>query len=399
MARTLYGQQDSAAQKIQYGAVPAAVDTAGSEESLQLLDEVVIRKRFAVRMDKDTTFFAADSFTARKFDNLEELMRRIPGIRVAQDGSILYNGIPVKQVGIDGAPLVQMNPQKLLQLLRGRDVEELKIYTLETAVNQPGRFNERQEKGLDIRLKEAARHGYYGKLAAGTGSGAVAQWDQAADLSSFTADRKISAFIQSANTADQSAFAASELKGQAPGSLPRGRAANYTGGIYYDQKIGKKLSVGGYYSISRNTQHLQQQTKERSFLPSGQINTDAQSASESRMLTNTVSLQAAYSPDSVSQISLMLSAGTSSSGGAQQAYTSASNEAALPLSASRLSSSTTTQNPNAAGTLSCSRSFGSAGSLSSSFAANLSHSTARAEHSADIALLNSATAQQVRQQQ
>jgi hypothetical protein len=392
--QALYGQGDSVVRHI----LPDSTLTENdSDEGPLFLKEVVIRRRFAIKMDRDTTFFTADSFAARQFDNLEELMRRIPGMQVTKDGNILYNGLPIRQVGIDGTPLLNFDPKRLLQLLRGRDVDQLKIYNLETTADNPGRFRDRQEKGLDIRLKEEAKRGYYGKLAAGAGKGARTQWDQSADLSSFTDERKVSAYVLSANTADQSAFTATELPWQDISSLPRGTPGNSTAGIFYEKKINKSLSVSGNYSMNRNTQDVRVETTERRFLPSGIISTSAQAHSGIRALSNSITLQAGYVIDSHSYVSLVVNGGLSSSAGSDNISTATNNEDSL-ISSSRLTNTYKAQNPNAALVLSYNKRFRRAGSLTCSFVPNRSSSTARTEQYSNLDLVASGEVQQFNQQ-
>ncbi len=52
----------------------------------KLLAEVLIRTGSPIRIKGDTTIYTADSFKVRAGANVEDLLRRLPGIQVDKDG-------------------------------------------------------------------------------------------------------------------------------------------------------------------------------------------------------------------------------------------------------------------------------------------------------------------------
>ena len=65
----------------------------------KLLNEVVIQAtKNAIRMKGDTLVFQADSFAVRSNANLQELLKRLPGIEVDKNGRIKAQGKEVKTV-------------------------------------------------------------------------------------------------------------------------------------------------------------------------------------------------------------------------------------------------------------------------------------------------------------
>src|SRR4029077_17217713 len=67
------------------------------------LDTVLIKSHFApIIFKKDTVEFNARSFRTRPNARLEELLKKIPGVDVDDNGSITYNGKPVSKLLVDG---------------------------------------------------------------------------------------------------------------------------------------------------------------------------------------------------------------------------------------------------------------------------------------------------------
>ena len=68
----------------------------------KLLEEVIVKTGSPIKIKGDTTVYTADSFKVRAGANVEELLRKLPGIQVDKDGKITAMGEQVKKVLVDG---------------------------------------------------------------------------------------------------------------------------------------------------------------------------------------------------------------------------------------------------------------------------------------------------------
>ncbi len=84
----------------------------------QLLEEVVVRAGFAIRMRGDTLEYNADSFAVKPGSNVEELLKRLPGIEVEKDGKIKAQGQEVQKVLVDGDEFFSDDPGLAMKYLR-----------------------------------------------------------------------------------------------------------------------------------------------------------------------------------------------------------------------------------------------------------------------------------------
>ena len=58
----------------------------------KLLEEVIVKSGSPIKIKGDTTVYTADSFKVRAGANVEELLRKLPGIQVDKDGKITAMG-------------------------------------------------------------------------------------------------------------------------------------------------------------------------------------------------------------------------------------------------------------------------------------------------------------------
>jgi len=68
----------------------------------KLLQEVIIKTGSPIKIRGDTTVYTADSFKVSANANVEELLKKLPGIQVDKDGKIKAMGETVKKVLVDG---------------------------------------------------------------------------------------------------------------------------------------------------------------------------------------------------------------------------------------------------------------------------------------------------------
>jgi len=79
-----------------------------------LLQEVIVKQRIgAIRVKGDTTEYRADSFKVSANADVQELLRKMPGIQVNSKGEITAQGERVQKVLVDGEEFLTMTPQLL----------------------------------------------------------------------------------------------------------------------------------------------------------------------------------------------------------------------------------------------------------------------------------------------
>ncbi|HVZ57232.1 MAG TPA: TonB-dependent receptor [Chitinophagaceae bacterium] len=135
----------------------------------KILQEVVIRTGSAIRIKGDTTEFTADSFHVKDGATVEDLLKVLPGFTVNSKGEITAQGKRVDKVLVDGEEFFGDDPTVATQNLGAKIVDKVQIFDTKTDQDKlKGIGGGSDTKTLNIKLKEDAKKGYFGKLEAGT---------------------------------------------------------------------------------------------------------------------------------------------------------------------------------------------------------------------------------------
>nr|WP_121272206.1 outer membrane beta-barrel protein [Pedobacter schmidteae] len=128
----------------------------------KLLHEVVIQAtKSAIRMKGDTIVFQADSFAVRSNANVQELLKRLPGIEVDKNGNIKAQGKTVKTVLVDGDEFFGDDPLLATRYLKANAVEEIQVYDKKSkSAELTGIDDGIKNKTINIKLKENSKNGY-----------------------------------------------------------------------------------------------------------------------------------------------------------------------------------------------------------------------------------------------
>lgn len=166
----------------------------------QLLREIIIQdKRDAIRIKGDTTEYFVDSFLVNKNANVEDLLKRLPGIQVDKNGKITAHGQEVKKVLVDGEEFFGNDPTIATQNLRAENVETIQVFDQKSdQAQQTGIDDGDKEKTINLKLKEDAKKGYFGKVKASQGTDN--RYEHDAMFNSFSKKRKLSFYSAAANT-------------------------------------------------------------------------------------------------------------------------------------------------------------------------------------------------------
>ncbi len=165
-----------------------------------LLKEVIIKDRIdAIRIKGDTTEFLVDSFLTNKNANVEDLMKRLPGIQVDKDGKITAQGKEVKKVLVDGEEFFGDDPTIATKNLKATQVESVQVFDKKSdQATISGIDDGIKEKTINLKLKEDAKKGYFGKASGGLGTDS--RYEHDAMINRFNKKQKISAYGAMSNT-------------------------------------------------------------------------------------------------------------------------------------------------------------------------------------------------------
>ena len=176
------------------------------------LNEVVIKDDAPVKIKGDTVEFRAESFKSVKPNaSVEDLLKKIPGMEVAKDGTVKSQGEQVQKVYVDGKEFFGTDPKMATRNLSQDMVESIQVYD---DMSEQAKFTQMDDgsraKAINIKLKKDKKNGVFGKAMAGGGSNG--RYQSSLSLNRFVGDRQISV-VGSANNLDRQNFTFNDVVG------------------------------------------------------------------------------------------------------------------------------------------------------------------------------------------
>ena len=167
-----------------------------------------------VVIKKDTVEYNASSFKISDDNMLVDLLKKLPGIEVAEDGSITSNGETITKITIEGKTFFLDDPQLASQNIPAKLIEKVKVVKKKSEQAEfTGIDDGEDETVIDLSVKPGMMNGVFGNAMAGGGHdfpskvGAPNDWRwQAAFMGGqFTKNRQLS-FILNANNTNNRGF-------------------------------------------------------------------------------------------------------------------------------------------------------------------------------------------------
>lgn len=158
------------------------------------LDEVVIQSRAPVVIKRDTLEFNVASFKTKQDATIEDLLKQLPGVEVALDGTIKVNGKPVSEIMVNGKPFFGDDPTIATRNLTKEMIDKIQITDTKTESQAfTGEAGDQESKTINLTVKEDKNRGVFGRVAAGAGTNK--RYEFAGLVNYFDNDRRVSALL------------------------------------------------------------------------------------------------------------------------------------------------------------------------------------------------------------
>lgn len=141
------------------------------EPASTMLGEIKVRgERAPVTIKKDTIEFNAGSFKTQPNAVVEDLIKKMPGMEVDNDGTIRAQGETVQRVTVDGKEFFGRDPKLATRNLPADAVEKVQVFDKKSdQAAFTGIDDSQREKTINLELKEEKRNGMFGNVTGGYG--------------------------------------------------------------------------------------------------------------------------------------------------------------------------------------------------------------------------------------
>ncbi len=142
-----------------------------SPDAVVLKEAVVTGRAAQVVARKDTLIYSPEAYRTPEGSAIEELIKRMPGAEVDEDGNITMNGKQVKKILLDGKEFMLGDIETALKNLPVNIIQNVKFYDQQSDQSRiTGIEDGNKETVLDFTIKKGMNRGYMTNLdlAAGT---------------------------------------------------------------------------------------------------------------------------------------------------------------------------------------------------------------------------------------
>ncbi|MDB5020428.1 MAG: hypothetical protein JWQ28_1555, partial [Pedobacter sp.] len=124
-----------------------------------------------VVVKKDTLEFNAGSFKVRENAVVEDVLKKLPGVEVAKDGTVKAQGESVTRVKVDGKEFFGSDPLLATKNLPADMIDKIQIIDqMSDQAQFTGVDDGNREKVINITTKKEKKNGFFGNSSVGYGS-------------------------------------------------------------------------------------------------------------------------------------------------------------------------------------------------------------------------------------
>lgn len=285
-------------------------------KSLELREVVIYAFKDPVYYKGDTLIYTADSFKVKPNATVEDLLKKLPGIRVDGAGKITSQGKAIDQVLVDGDEFFGTDPTVATKNLAAKGVESVQVY--EKKNENTSDDSKETIQVMNLKLKDEAKKGYFGKI---SGASDFQKFHEGEFLAnSFKSRQKLSVFALGSNT-PRSSFGWGDIykyglnnemnyQTSDDGSTyyygsdnqAQGIPQTLKSGFYYTDKLSKNTKITFNYSYANNVLKARSSTHSQYFLTDTSYVTDNVSESEQKTEAHSVNFGIIQTIDSLTEL-------------------------------------------------------------------------------------------------
>lgn len=353
--------------------------------TLQLADntlgEVVVQGTKApVSIKTDTLEFNAASFKTKADANLEEVLKKLPGVAVDKDGAITVNGKPVSRILVNGKEFFGDDPKIATKNLPKEIINKIQVVDTKTKSEEfTGKEGDSENKTINITIDEDKNKGYFARLTAGGGT------DERYELSGignyFKDDLRVSV-LASSNNINSSGFTFDEvfdamgrnayaitrnsngnfsINGNSFGSGGGGITKSDNGGVSFVNEWSDETELSANYFFNRGDTKTRTEVERENILPDRTYFNNSTSSSDRKNDNHRARFGFEFEPDTLTRISFRPNITVNDGFVKSNSNTSSFEEDGTPINTAETEQYTELLSTNFSNNLNVSRKFGTKG--------------------------------------
>nr|WP_294793935.1 carboxypeptidase-like regulatory domain-containing protein [uncultured Mucilaginibacter sp.] len=138
-------------------------------ESEIMLQEVKIKYKPSINVNGDTLNYRTSDFAGNQDRSIGDVLRKMPGIDVADDGKISYNGRAISSLRIDGDNLLDDRYNIASRSIPHGAVDEVQVIQKDQPIKMLQKNNTSEDVALNLIIKDEAKLRVIGEASVGLG--------------------------------------------------------------------------------------------------------------------------------------------------------------------------------------------------------------------------------------
>lgn len=135
------------------------------------LDEVELTFEMPVTIKGDTIIYDSDSFTNGTERKLEDVLKKLPGVEITEDGQIEVEGKTVQKVMVEGKDFFDGDSKIASKNIPSNAVDKIEVLRNYNEITpMRGMGDDSDNVAINIRLKEGKENFWFGEVRAGIGT-------------------------------------------------------------------------------------------------------------------------------------------------------------------------------------------------------------------------------------
>ncbi|OCR37755.1 TonB-dependent receptor [Bacteroides fragilis] len=266
-------------------------------DAVMLQEAVVVAEAPQVTVVEDTLMYNSSAYRTPEGAMLEELVKKLPGAEIDDDGNVKINGKDLKKIMVDGKEFFGGDVKTGLKNLPVDMVDKLKTYDKKSDLARVTGIDDGEEETvLDLTVKKGMNQGWFGN--ADLGAGTKDRYTGRMMLNHFV-DKTQFSIIGSANNVNDQGFSGG-------GGGPRWRSNN---GLNATKMLGanfatqtNKLELGGSVRYNFQDADISSINSSERFLQNGNSYSNSNNKNRNKGTNLNADFRMEWKPDTLTNI-------------------------------------------------------------------------------------------------
>lgn len=264
----------------------------------KMLKEATVSANVAqVQVSGDSVVYNAAAYRTPEGSALQDLVKKLPGAKVDDEGNITINGKTVKKILVDGKEFFFDDTKMAMQNIPTSMIDKLKTYERKSDFSRVTGIDDGEEETvLDLTVKKGMNNGWFGNINAGYGT--EDRYSVNANINRFIDQNQFSVMGGGNNTGDRG-FGGGGGRGWGRGG--NGLRNSKNAGLNF-ATASEKLEMGGNVRYRYNGSDVWNRSATQSFVTSRGAFSNSESTSRNASHNWNANFRFEWKPDTMTNI-------------------------------------------------------------------------------------------------